>query len=439
MGLTRSLATGASSLKAHQQNFDVISHNLANANTIGYKSNRATFKEEFNQVIKHGRSPEAGGTNTGGVNPFQFGLGVRLGSIEQNMSQGAIEATERPLDLAIRGDGFFVFNHNNRELYSRAGNLSMDKQGFLVDGGSGAYLQGYNVETDSNGVIVKDSNGVNNLAGTKANLRIPPDIISSPRQTKEVSLTGNLDSGNSEGYTKNTSISIFDTLGSAHELKFTFTKTANPNEYSIAAQIDGNDITLTDSTLLFNNDGTLNTPSSINLAASELNTLIGQPVFDETTPSDINVKLTDAANITSGLRSYSGPNTATVADQDGYKSGSLLAIDVDDTGTLRGSFTNGQEEVLGRVLVGKFTNNEGLVREGGNFYAASPNSGLANIGTAVDLFPSTSISGNSLEMSNVDMTVEFTKMISTQRGFEAAARIITVSDQLLSETTMLKR
>lgn len=439
MGLTRSLSTGASSLRAHQQNFDVISHNLANANTVGFKSNRATFQEEFNQVQKHGRSPEAGGTNSGGVNPLQFGLGVKLGSIEQDMSQGAIESTNRPLDMAMQGDGFFVFNLNGQELYSRAGNISMDKDGFLVEGASGAYLQGYNVETDANGVVVKDSNGVNNLEGIKGNLRIPPDVISAPQQTENVRITGNLDSANAEGYTKTTSISIFDGLGAPHDLRFTFTKTANPNEYTIAMQVDGNDVPLADNTLLFNSDGTLNTPTDITVTAADLNTILGQPLFDETTPKDISVNLANPSNITSGLRNYSGPNTATVADQDGYQSGSLLAIDVDTTGTVRGSFTNGQEEVLGRVLVGKFNNNEGLIREGGNFYRPSPNSGLANLGTAGDIFPATKVVGNALEMSNVDMTVEFTKMISTQRAFEAAARIITVSDQLLGETTILKR
>ena len=134
MGLSRSLSIGASSLNAHQKKFDVISNNLANANTVGYKSNRANFEEQFNQVYKYGNSPELTGSNgLGGINPLQFGLGVKLGSITQDFSQGSIEATNKPLDMAIQGSGMFVYNQSGRDVYTRAGNISRDNSGFLVD------------------------------------------------------------------------------------------------------------------------------------------------------------------------------------------------------------------------------------------------------------------------------------------------------------------
>ncbi len=440
MSLTRSLSIGASSLRANQQRFDVISNNLANTNTIGYKSNRANFEEQFNQIAKYGKAPDSvGGLGIGGINPIQFGLGVKMGSITQDMSQGVTETTNRPLDLAMQGDGFFVYNMYGKDLYSRAGNVSRDADGFLIDTGTGANLQGYNVETDGAGTTMKDSDGLNNLTGTKQNLQIPDSVISSPKQTETAALKGNLNSGNAENTTKKTSIKIFDVVGGSHDLRITFTKTANPNEYSIAGDINGNAVNLSDSTLTFNNDGTLNTPLSLSVTAADLNTAVGTQVFDATTPKNITITLAEANKLTAGLTSYSASNTATFIEQNGYQTGSLLDMSVDNKGQVWGAFTNGVTERMGQVLVAKFTNQEGLTRTGGNFFAQTPNSGLAVVGTAGDMFPSTKITGNALEMSNVDITLQFTDMISTQRAFEAASRTITISDQLLGETTMLKR
>ncbi|MBE2189674.1 MAG: flagellar hook protein FlgE [Desulfobulbaceae bacterium] len=440
MGLTRSLSNGATSLRAHQQRFDVISNNLANLNTIGYKSNRANFQEQFNQVINHGRNPDvAGAVGNGGINPLQFGLGVKMGSITQDMNQGNLQITNRPLDLAIQGSGFFAYQMNGEMLYSRAGNVSRDRDGFLIDTGTGAYLQGYNVENDANGNPIRDVNGVNQLTGTRANLLIPENIQSAPKQTQTITMTGNLNSGNAEGIEKKTSISIIDNVGGTHELKFTFTKTANPNEYDLIAELNGNSIPISAAQVLFNNDGTLNSPLSIDILASDLNVAIGNQVFDETTPKDISVVLADPNQLSNGITGYAAANSVTFIEQDGHKSGSLVDLSVDTRGQIWGAFTNGKSEKLGQVLLAKFTNDEGLIRKGGNFYSESPNSGNANIGTAGDIFPSSQIAGNSLEMSNVDMTEQFTDMISTQRAYEASARVITVSDQLLQETTILKR
>jgi len=440
MGLTRSLTVGASSLRANQQRLDVISNNLSNLNTIGYKSNRANFEEQFNQVVMHGKNPDVSGSvGYGGINPMQFGLGVKLGSITQDMSQGILETTNRPLDMAIQGDGFFVFNQNGEQKFSRAGNISRDRDGFLVDTGTGAYMQGYNVEMDANGNIVKSSTGINNLTGTTANLQITDDMISPPNQTQTIRLTGNLNSGNTEGTEKKTSITIFDNVGGTHDLKFAFNKTANPNEYNLTADIDGNALTLSSSQVLFNNDGTLNTPLSLSVTADSLNTAIGNTIFDATTPKDLTITLADPNQITSGLTGFAAGNTVSFISQDGYKAGSLIDMSVDSKGQLWGAFTNGISERIGQVVLAKFTNQEGMIRDGGNFYSASPNSGLPNIGTAGDIFPSTKVAGNTLEQSNVDMTVEFTNLISTQRAYEAAARTITISDQILGETTILKR
>lgn len=440
MALSRSLSTGASSLRAHQQRFDVISNNIANVNTTGYKSNHVNFAEQFNQIYKYGSSPnENEGKGMGGVNPLMMGLGVKIGSITQNMAQGTIETTNRPLDLALQGNGFFIYNMNGKQLFSRAGAISRDKNGNLVDSSSGAFLMGYNLQLDADGKMVKDSNGDNVLNRTLKNINISPNIISAPRQTEVVKVAGNLNSASTENTERQTSITIFDNQGGAHVITLTFTKTANPNEFTMSAKLDGIDITLPSDTLTFNTDGTISSPLDFTLNAADLNTALGTDVFDATTPKNVKIVLAETGNLLAGLTQFAGPNTATVTEQDGYQAGDLNELFVDTTGKIWGSFTNGQSEILAQVAVAKFTNPQGLIRNGNNFMEVSPNSGLPNIGTAGEIFPSTLVVGGALEQSNVDLTEQFTEMIITQRAFEAASRTITISDQMLAETNMLKR
>lgn len=440
MGLSRSLSVGTSSLKAHQQKFDVISNNLANASTVGYKSNRANFEEQFNQIYTRGRKPaESGGVGAGGRNPLQMGLGVKIGSIQQNMQQGVIETTERPLDLALAGNGFFVYNLNGAEKYSRAGTISHDKGGNFVDSNTGAFLQGWNVAVDANGRVQRDSNGNTVLGGKVGNLNINKDIVSPPKQTSLVTLKGNLNSNMIAGNNRRTSINIFDNIGGVHTLELLFTKTATTNQFTLSGTLDGRNLAIPAAlqTATFNADGTLNAPTSLNLSSTDLNTLLGVNVFNTT--SNLSVELAPANQLLSGITQYSMPSSASFATQDGFKMGSLEDLSVDDMGNIWGAFTNGQSEVLGRVALAQFQNQEGLVRDGSNMFITSPNSGYARIGSAGDIFQSTAIKSGALEQSNVDIATQFTDMISTQRAFEAASRTITVSDTLLAEINNLKR
>lgn len=440
MSLSRSLSIGTSSLRAHQEKFDVISNNIANVNTTGFKSSRTNFAEQFNQIYNYGKSPDSdSGVGVGGTNPYQLGLGVSVGSISKDMNQGTIETTNRPLDLALQGEGYFVYNINGQEVYSRAGAISYDKSGNLIDSNTGAFLQGYNINTDSSGRALKDSNGANILSRAKDNLVIDPNITSAPGQTQNIALTGNLNSSNPSGTERQTSINIYDNLGATHTINFKFTKTDNANEYTLAATLDGNTLTLPSSKVTFNNDGTLSTPLSLSLKASDLNTALGTTSFDATTPKDLTVQLAKSDNVLSGLTQYSGSNTATASEQDGYTSGSLNDLSVDKEGKIWGAFSNGQSEVLGQVVVAKFANPEALVDKGDNFFQASPNSGLANIGTSGETFPSTVVRSEALEQSNVDLTTEFTNMINTQRSYEAASKVITTSDEILQQLTAIKR
>jgi flagellar hook protein FlgE len=420
---------------------DIISNNIANVNTIGYKSSRGNFVDQLSQVYTVGKAPynAEGRAGSGGVNPLQYGLGVRMGSVSMDMSQGILETTERPLDMALQGEGFFIYNVGGREFYSRAGSVIADREGNLVDSTTGAFVQGYNLQSDGSGRISKDSNGNNILSSRVENLRVDPKTISPPKQTQSINLAGNLSSAMVENDTRSTSINVFDNRGGTHNIEFTFTKTANPNEFGITATVDGTTLPLSATTVTFNADGSINTPLTLDITAADLNTAIGNQAFDETTPRNLTVTLADADNLLSGMTNYASETTASFRDQDGYETGEMISINVDATGKIWGSFTNGQTEALGQVVIAKFTNPGGLRKEGNNYLSTTPNSGLPVVGTPGESFPSTSIYSAALELSNVDLTKEFTNMIMTQRAFEAAARTITVSDQMLAETNMIKR
>ena len=296
------------------------------------------------------------------------------------------------------------------------------------------------MQTNANGRSVKDANGNNVLDRNISNINISQSVQSAPNQTQVVDLTGNLDSGNATGTVQPTSIKIYNNNGGAHSLALNFTKTANPIEYTITGTIDGKALTLAATPLTFNADGTVNTPTSLTLNAADLNTALGSQVFDQTTPKNIKINIADPKNLSNNsITSFGGSNTVTIKDQDGYQTGQLNNLSVDTEGKIWGSFSNGVSEVLGQSALAKFTNPNGLVKDGNNFFKSGPDSGFATKGTAGETFPSTSISGGALEQSNVDLTVEFTNMISTQRAFEAASRTITVTDQLLAETNQLKR
>ncbi len=440
MAISRALLIGVSSLRSNQRRFDVIANNVANINTTGFKGSRANFVEQLNQIYKRGRGPDiVSGREAGGVSPVQYGLGVRIGSISPDMTQGVIETTGRPLDMAIQGDGFFIYNLFGVQYFSRSAPIIRDSEGFFVDPTTGAILQGYNVVRDANGFIVKDADGKATLNKVAQNLQIASTTFSRPNQTQNIRLSGNLNSTAKENDTAVTSIMIYDNQGATHTLKFTFTKTANPNEWTLSAQIDGNDLTLANNTITFNTDGSLDSPTSLTLTAQQLNQALNQTVFDETTPKDVTVELAPSGSATQGITQYSGANTVSFVFQDGFGVGDIADIAIDDMGKIWGTFTNGQTELLGQVALARFPNPDALIREGNNYFSVSPDSGIPVLGTAFETFGSTSIVSGALEQSNVDLAEQFTEMITTQRAYEAAARTITISDTLLGEINQLKR
>lgn len=239
-----------------------------------------------------------------------------------------------------------------------------------------------------------------------------------------------------EDYTQNASVTVYDSKGESHVVTFTFTK--NPvevNKWSWEADVgtEGASI-LSGNTgvLTFGSDGQLDT-FTYDGGFQSLEFAPGNGAV----PLDISIEPGNSGTI-GGLSQFAGSTNVIVDSADGYTSGELNDMTIDDTGKITGIFDNGVTRDLAQIVLASFNNPNGLVRNGDNMYEVSGNSGQPVVGKSGETSMST-ISSGSLEQSNVDLAEEFTKMIVAQRGFQANARVLTVSDQLLQEVVSLKR
>jgi flagellar hook protein FlgE len=391
--MLRSLYSGISGLRAHQTMLDVTGNNIANVNTTGFKASATQFQDTLSQMTQ---AAAAGQDGTGGSNPAQIGLGVRVAGISTNFGQGSAQSTGRGSDMMISGDGFFITGKGGQNFYTRAGAFEPDSAGRLVSP-DGGILQGWAAV-----------NGVVNTGGAVGNIVLSPNTTSAARVTTNASLEGNLPSDVPAGTEVERQVQVFDANGVARSLDLTFSRTAAG--WDVAGK-DANGATGTTSLTFV--DGKLTTnPATL-------------PV------GGITVDM-------GALTGYAGMSTLTVTGQNGSEAGKLESYTLASDGSLVGSFSNGSREVLARVALAKFANPGGLEKAGGSTYAATGNSGVAQLGTPGDAGIGTLATG-SLEMSNVDLSQEFTNLIVAQRGFQANARIITTSDEVLQELANLKR
>jgi flagellar hook protein FlgE len=424
--MMRSLFSGVSGLKNHQVRMDVIGNNISNVNTMAFKAGRVTFKEGFAQVLQGASRPSG---DRGGTNPRQVGLGMQVGSIDTVFNQGNLESTGVATDLAIQGDGFFVVSRGNERFFTRAGNFQLDAEGRLVSA--------------TNGFAVQGRSAVNGtLLDTIGDIRLPTGQQTAAMETTEATIAGNLNAAAVVGSPEasvDTSISVYDSQGRKHELKLVFTKVA-PNTWSwgvdpSAMSLPGGTITDNDGdaiagggTLTFSGAGVLSAPTT-------------PPVISFTPPGGATamaVELDFGDGTISGLTQFASSSTALLRDQDGYTSGTLQNFVIDSTGMITGAFSNGTTQPLGQIAMADFNNPGGLVRTGDNLYGVTANSGEPGIGYSGEGSRST-IAAGALEMSNVDLTQEFTNMIVAQRGFQANGRVITGTDEMLQEVVNLKR
>jgi flagellar hook protein FlgE len=407
---------GVSGLRTHQTMMDVIGNNIANVNTVGYKASSAEFTDVLSQMISGAGLPTA---TLGGTNPAQIGLGVRLAGISTDFTQGAAQLTGRATDLSIQGDGFFVVRSDNQQLYTRAGSLSFDALGRLTTT-DGSILQGWPA----------DSSGAINTNTAVQDLTMPLGQTIPPQVTATTQVGGNLDASAAVGTAITSAITVYDQQGAPVNLALTFTKSA-ADQWTISAtgtDPAGNPITVTPSgnPMTFNPaTGALsNGPFSVSLAWAGFAAPI---TLDFGTPG-----------APGAITQFSGTNSIAATAQDGYGMGTLQAFTIGNDGVVTGVFSNGRNRPIGQIALASFSNPGGLEKVGGSLYRTSVNSGLAQIGVSGTAGRG-SLSGSTLEMSNVDLAREFTELIIAQRGFQANSRVITASDELLQDLVNLKR
>ena len=456
--MMRSLFAGVSGLKNHQTRMDVVGNNISNVNTYGFKTSRVTFQDMLSQTLAGAAKPEE---NKGGVNPKQVGLGMTIASIDKLFTQGSLQTTGNQTDLALSGDGFFVVADGDKNFYTRAGTFSIDKNGTLVNPGNGLKVQGWMATRNESGVMTV------NPSGSLEDLVIPIYQKTEARETQNIKYQCNLDARNgivppnatdkmraSAGITTN--IDVFDSEGDNHRLTMVLWKT-NVNQWTASAAISGSSVPMTLDVQRPGGENIANPSSRINLRFSPDGRLISVADGDtsdeinqgqlsvtakyrlpgDPTIRNINLNL-GQAGILEGITQFASLTTTKAVEQDGYSMGYMETFNIDNSGIITGVYSNGTKQAVGQVATAVFVNPGGLTANGENLFEISNNSGSANIGAAGQQGRAKIIAG-SLEMSNVDLSDQFTDMIITQRGFQANSRTIITADQMLQELISLKR
>jgi flagellar hook protein FlgE len=409
----RSMFSAISGLRAHQTKMDVTGNNIANVNTVGYKSSTTVFQDTLSQIIRAGGAPAA---DRGGTNPAQVGLGVKVAAITTNWTQGATQSTGRSTDFMIEGDGFFVTRSGTEQLYTRAGSFDFDGAGRLVTP-DGSVLQGW----------MADSAGVINPNAPIGDLSVPYGQIVNPLQTSSGVVEGNLPAGAATGDSVQTGITMYDSQGVAQKVFYNFTKLAAANTWELDVVHEDGTVLVNNASVVFNASGALTTPAAPGTIAPFTPPVATYPSW--TSPVTIDL---------SGLSQFGGANTVTAPEQNGYALGSLQSFQLGNDGTIMGVYSNGLRQPLGKLALASFNNPGGLEKAGGSSFRVGDNSGVANVGVA-GVGGRGVLNSGALEMSNVDLAEEFTGLIVAQRGFQANSRVITSSDEILQDLVNLKR
>ena len=525
--MMRSLFSGVAGLKTHQTKMDVIGNNIANVNTVAYKSQNVTFQELMYQTTQSASAANAE-TGRGGINAKQIGLGVQTGAINANIStSGASQTTGNPFDVQIKGDSFFIVSDGSNNYFTRAGAFYVDGAGNLAMTSNGYTVMGWQEDPNKPGTIIKD---------TVSALRImsPENRTSEPEQTTQSYLSGVIDKNSTQLSSTNgllVNVSLYDNLGYSYIAKFSIKDYTNVVDTGTVLAADTPvDGYYTDAECLHaasgKADGTTKyykitgrdpmpkegeyDINAVDLVDSNGYSLIhsksepgyektgydaeGGPGEDDPTPYPKSIKIEDVNHehvlrydptngkninvdaggtnelpftvtventLPNGIQAFTSPvqlwvGTSTMYDNKGTstikgnsgnyegnyagrKVGEMSGVAIGQDGKITATYDNGTSKLLGQIAVANFANPSGLEKIGDNLYQSTPNSGAFD-GIGEDITAGAgSLSTGVLEMSNVDLSAEFTDMITTQRGFQANSRIITVSDSMLEELTNLKR
>jgi flagellar hook protein FlgE len=409
-----SLYSGISGLKANTSAMSVIGDNIANVDTTGFKVSRVSFANVFNASLGQSR--------------MQIGRGVTMTGTSANWNSGTLETTTNMTDLAINGQGMFIVRDpaDNGQYYTRAGQFEFDRDSYLVNQ-DGLRVQGYSIDAAGN-------------MGPMDNIQLPPGM-SVPQATTEITMGLNLDAGAIVGDTFDTTLTVYDSLGNPVELTFNFERTAAGWDYYVSSSAGTVTAPLDNPpgpeySFVFDANGAL-VPASCTPAG--VDPTIGVTGLAPAADLAITWTILDGLGATDGsITGYAATSVKTSQTQDGYPSGMLQGISVDEDGIFTGLYSNGTMLSFAQVALADFASYSGLAKQGSNLYTSSLASGQPVIST-----PNTAgvgaIAPSSLEMSNVDLANEFVELITTQRAFQANSKVITTSDEVLAELINIKR
>ena len=486
--MMRSLFSGVSGLKVHQTRMDVIGNNISNVNTIGFKSSSVTFSDVFYQTTQSSSGPNTA-TGTTGRNAMQIGLGANVASITSAIGNtGASQRTDNPFDVMIEGDGFFIVNYGGGNYFTKAGSFGVDAYGTLCTA-AGASVMGWQVDPNDPTKTVAD-------IVSPLSIMSPENLYADPEATTAAYISGNIDSKDTQiAYNatgKMVNLSFYDNMGHGYkaDLRVRQTATEGTNIYAVDVvdikdetgksifvieeeDADGNitydasgitrisfgdasytatvdqttgnvTLTATDSVLL-----TFNGSNGSFVSVGDADTDVSNEsvtlsiVADAGGANPFQPISVDFSQVTmysnSGNSSLEANKGSLEGIGAGKKVGNMTGISIDGSGKIYGKYDNGDSKLLGQIAVASFANPAGLEAIGNSMFAATQNSGdFDGIGQDPTQGGG-SLSTGVLEMSNVDLSAQFTDMITTQRGFQANSRIITTSDTLLEELINLKR
>ena len=435
--MMRSLYSGVAGLKTHQTRMDVIGNNISNVNTVGFKGSSVQFMDVLYQTTQRATGSNAA-NGAGGTNAKQIGLGTTTATITKDLSgTGSAETTNNPYDLMLNSDAFFIVSRGNMNYFTKVGSFKTDNAGYLVTG-NGEMVMGWQVDPDDPSKVRKDT-------VSPLQIESAANQYSEPQATTDVYISGNIDKTDEvfkDGGSRVMNVTIYDEKGYSYNVKLNLKQnnTADKNTYTVSVE------SITDS-----NNKPIN--ATYSLSGDQL-------VFDKDTGAFKSVGGGNAISLTINDKAFSKINmdfsTATMYATSatstikanrgalsglggGRKVGKLNEVSIKTDGKIYGVYDNGEEKLLGQIAVAKFTNPAGLEAIGNNLYQTTQNSGdFDGIGQEVTEGGGT-MSQGVLEMSDVDLSNEFTDMIVTQRGFQANSRIITTSDTMLEELINLKR
>ncbi len=427
-----SLYSGISGLKANTSAMAVIGDNIANVSTTGFKASSVSFSNVFSAAL--------------GQSSMQIGRGVTMSGIAANWNSGTMETTSNVTDLAINGQGMFIVNDSTgtAQYYSRAGQFEFDNQGYLVNQDD-FRVQGYPIDAAGNIGPLAD---IDMQAG-----------MSVPSATTEITMGLNLDANANPTAlpvsSYDTTVTVYDSLGNPVDLQFNFARIDPPVapaagaavqwNYSVSSTTAGVTIAPATMTLGFDTNGALDPGNSTGLTTSPSGDGFGHQLTISglaaaASPMDFVWRFADTTGLVSdgSVTSYAGNSAKNSQAQNGYPTGMLQGVSVDEDGFFTGLYSNGTMLNFSQIALADFASYSGLLKQGSNLFASS----LAS-GQAVILSPNQggvgAIAPSSLEQSNVDLATEFVELITTQRAFQANSKVITTSDEVLSDLINIKR